>query len=156
MPITMNTYPLLVCITLQHGQLQITNKIRGTMSCDEVYEELVSAHDKFNRRVETFNMLKDSSLVFNEFLTILLEGSAEYDEIANRLAIAHRRILRIYNIDVLDWLKDYTHQKTIIDARIGRKDTEHLLFHGCTPSAADSIIQHRFDHKLIGQHGKIV
>ncbi|CAF1531624.1 unnamed protein product, partial [Adineta steineri] len=153
MSIATDTYPLLLCIMLQHGQLQITNKIRGTMSCDEVYEELVSAHDKFNRRVETFNILEDSSLVSNEFLTILLKSSAEYVEIANKLAISHRRILRVYNIDVLDWLKDYTHQKTIIDARIGHEQTELLLFHGCTPSAADSIIQHRFDHELIGLHG---
>ncbi|CAF4224454.1 unnamed protein product [Adineta steineri] len=84
---------------------------------------------------------------------MLLEGSAEYDEIANRLAIAYRRILRIYNIVVPDWSIDYAYQKTIIDARIGHKQTEHLLFHGCTPSAADSIIQHRFDHELIGLHG---
>ncbi|CAF1267593.1 unnamed protein product [Adineta steineri] len=153
MRVAVDSYPLLLCITLQHGQLQIISKIRGTMSCNEVYQELLCAHDKFDRRIETFNMSKDSSLVFNEFLTILLEDSIEYDEIANKLAIAHRPILRIYNIDVPHWLKDYKQQKKIIDARIGHEQTEHLLFHGCTPSAADSIIQHRFDHELIGLHG---
>ncbi|CAF1265609.1 unnamed protein product [Adineta steineri] len=153
MRVAVDSYPLLLCIMLQHGQLQITNKIRGTMSCDEVYEELLRAHDKFNRRIETFNILEDSSLLCKDFLAMLLEGSAEYDEIANRLAIAHRPILRIYNIDVPHWLKDYKQQKKIIDARIGHEQTEHLLFHGCTPSAADSIIQHRFDHELIGLHG---
>ncbi|CAF1231532.1 unnamed protein product [Adineta steineri] len=153
MRVAVDSYPLLLCITLQHGQLQIISKIRGTMSCNEVYQELLNAHDKFNRRIETFNMPEDSSLVFNEFLTILLEDSAEYDEIANKLAIAHRPILCIYNIDVPHWLKDYKQQKKIIDARIGHEQTEHLLFHGCTPSAADSIIQHRFDHELIGLHG---
>ncbi|CAF1301149.1 unnamed protein product [Adineta steineri] len=137
MRVAVDSYPLLLCITLQHGQLQIIGKISGTMSCNEVYQKLLSAHDKFDRRIETFNMSKDSSLVFNDFLTILLEDSIEYDEIANKLAIAHRRILRIYNIDVPDWSIDYTHQKAIIDARI----------------AADNIIQHGFDHDLIGQHG---
>ncbi|CAF4089806.1 unnamed protein product [Adineta steineri] len=153
MPISINTYPLLVCIMFQNGQLQIISKIRGTMSCDEVYQELLSAHDQFDRRIETFNMSKDSPLLCKEFLTILLEGSIEYDEIANKLAVVHRRILRIYNIDVPHWSIDYTHQKAIIDARIGHKQTEHLLFHGCTPSAAASIIQYRFDHELIGLHG---
>ncbi|CAF4236822.1 unnamed protein product, partial [Adineta steineri] len=151
--IATDTYPLLLCIMLQHGQLQIISKIYGQMSREEVYLELLSVHDKFNRRIETFNMLEDSSFSCKEFLTILLEGSAEYVEIVNKLAIVHKPILCIYIIDVPHRLKDYTYQKKIVDARIGHKQTELLLFHGCTPSAADSIIQHRFDHELIGQHG---
>ncbi|CAF1265555.1 unnamed protein product [Adineta steineri] len=151
--IAADTYPLLLCIMLQHGQLQIISKIYGQMSREEVYLELLRAHDKFDRRTQTFNILEDSSLLCKDFLAILLEDSAEYVETVNKLAILHRPILRIYIINVPHWVKNYTYQKKIIDARIGHRDTERLLFHGCTPSAAASIIQHRFDHELIGLHG---
>jgi hypothetical protein len=158
-----DAYPLLVCLSVHQGQIDIVSVIQGTMSRTEAMAELVDSRKKFERRAELpHSKPVHKNLVSNQnhstltqLLKPLTEHSSDIDKIRKDFDKCYMQIVRIDHVENATWLPPYLEQKKIINTRLGQNQNEYLLFHGCSRSAAEEIIQHGFDPKLIGMHGRI-
>lgn len=154
-------YPLLVCLSVHQGQIDVLSVINGTMTRDETHADLLESRKKFDHRTELpHSKSSNKSLIFDENQSIpryVLKPCTEYSptiqKITKDFEKYHMHIVRIDQVENDTWFKEYINQKQIIDAQLGRDKTEQLLFHGCSRSAAENIIQYGFDQKLIGMHG---
>ena len=157
-----DAYPLLVCLSIHQGQIDIVSVIEGSMSKAETIAQLVDSRKKFVRRNELPHSKAVHGIILSDknqsAATYLFKSSVErpptMDEITRKFNNSSMKIVRIDQIENNAWLSEYLKQKTIIDTRLGHDQNERLLFHGCSRSAAKEIIQNGFDHKLIGMHGK--
>jgi hypothetical protein len=158
-----DAYPLLVCLSVHQDQIDVVSVIQGTMSNAETLACLLEAHKKFDRRTEllhskTLHRNLPSNRNQSTLATVLkslTEHSPTIQRITKQFENSFMQIVGIDQVENATWLTQYLEQKKIIDARLGHDQTEQLLFHGCSRSAAEEIIQHGFDHKLIGMHGII-
>jgi hypothetical protein len=158
-----DAYPLLVCLSVHQDQIDVVSIIQGTMSEAETITKLISSRKKFDRRAELSHskvvhknlVSNQNDLIPTQLLEPLTQHSSAIDKIKKDFKKYHMQIIRIDHVKNAIWLPQYLEQKKIIDTRLGHNKNEHLLFHGCSRSAAEEIIQHGFDPKLIGMHGKI-
>jgi hypothetical protein len=160
---SVDRYPLLVCLSIHEGQIDIVSIIQGNMTLDETLADLLTSCEKFNHRAELpYSKRLPPILVSNEhqFIpTSVLKPLNEYSPTLQRLISDFNdysmNIIRIDEVENATWRLQYLKQKETIDARLGHNQTDQLLFHGCPRSAAEGVIDHGFDHKLIGKHGKL-
>jgi hypothetical protein len=89
-------------------------------------------------------------------LTSLAEHTPTIERITEDFENSYMQIVRIEQVENPTKLIQYLEQKKIIDDRLGHDQSERFLFHGCSRSAAEGIVQYGFDDKLIGTHGNIV
>ncbi|CAF0866700.1 unnamed protein product [Rotaria sordida] len=156
-----DAYPLLVCLSIHQNQIDIVSTIKGTMSSEETFVNLVETRKKFDRRAELpHSNICRTNIISNEnqsMLANVLKPHTKYSPITERITRDFKnsfmQIIRIDQVENETWLKEYLEQKKLIDVRLGHDNSEQYLFHGCSRSAAENIIQHGFDHKLIGMHG---
>ncbi|CAF0859878.1 unnamed protein product [Rotaria sordida] len=156
-----DAYPLLVCLSIHQNQIDIVSTIKGTMSSEETFVNLVETRKKFDRRAELpHSNICRTNIISNKnqsMPTNVLKSHTKYSPITERIARDFKnsfmQIIRIDQVENEKWLKEYLEQKKLIDVRLGHDNSEQYLFHGCSRSAAENIIQHGFDHKLIGMHG---
>ncbi len=157
-----DAYPLLVCLSVHQGQIDIVSVIQGTMSRTEAMAELVDSRKKFERRAELpHSKPVHKNLVSNQnhstltqLLKPLTEHSSDIDKITEDFKNWYMQIVRIDSVEHATWLPPYLEKKKIIDTRSDQNQNEYLLFHGCSRSSAEKIIEHGFDHSLIGRHGR--
>jgi hypothetical protein len=158
-----DAYPLLVCLSVHQGQIDVVSVIQSSMSYTETLAQLLESRKKFDRRTELpHSKPVHTNLVSNEnqstlahVLKPLTEHSSAIKRITKEFENSYMQIIRIDQVENTTWLPQYLEQKKIIDTRLGSTHNEKYLFHGCPRSAAEQIIQHGFDHKLIGMHGNI-
>jgi hypothetical protein len=158
-----DAYPLLVCLSVHQGQIDVVSVIQGTMSNAETLAQLLESRKKFNRRTELLHSKPaHTNLVSNEnqstlehVLKPLIERSLTIESITKEFENSYKKIVRIEQVENATWLPKYLEQKKIMDTQPGHDQNEKFLFHGCPRSAAEQIIQYGFDHKLIGMHGNI-
>ncbi|CAF3351406.1 unnamed protein product [Rotaria sp. Silwood1] len=156
-----DAYPLLVCLSVHQGQIDVVSVIQGTMSNEETYAVLLETRKKFDHRAElSHSKICHTHIISNENQSMpagVLKLNTEYSSIIERITRefenSFMQIIRIDKVENATWLVQYLEQKKLIDARLGHDQSEQYLFHGCSCSAAEKIIQHGFDHKLIGMHG---
>jgi len=159
----MDAYPLLVCLSVHQNQIDVVSVIQGTMSNAETLAQLLESRKKFDRRTEFLHSkLVNTNLVSNEnrstlehILKPLIKRSPTIESITKEFENSYKQIVRIEQVENATWHPQYLEQKKIIAAGLEHDQNEQLLFHGCSRSAAEQIIQHGFDHKLIGMHGNI-
>ncbi|CAF2798443.1 unnamed protein product [Rotaria sp. Silwood2] len=163
--LSINSYPLLVCLSFNQGQINVDTIIDGTVSDSEAFSQLLEICEKMNSQLEFPDTtgLPTSAVSIENWsmpasnLTHVSEQSEEFQRVARDFRIGEvgsSTIIRIDRIENLTWLVQYFNEKKIIDDRLGRTDTELLLFHGCPYLAAEQILQQGFDHRLIGKNGK--
>jgi hypothetical protein len=158
-----DAYPLLVCLSVHQDQIDVVSIVQGTMSNVETLAQLVESHKKFDRRTELphsklvhiNHVLDENQTILSNVLKPLTERSSIIERITEHFEKSYMQIVRIDQVENARWLSNYLGQKKIINTRLGHDQNEQLLFHGCLRSAAEQIIQHGFDHKLIGMHGNI-
>ena len=159
-----DSYPLLVCLSVHQGQIDIISVIKGTMTRDETLVELSESRKKFHRRTELpHSKMSPANLVSNKNASIptsVLTSPPERTPIIQRITEdfekSYMEIVRIEQVENAIKLTQYLEQKKIIDDRLGHNESEQFLFHGCSRSAAEGIVQYGFDDKLIGMHGNVV
>lgn len=160
---SVDAYPLLVCLSVHQGQIDVVSVIQGSMSTAETRAQIIESRNKFNRRTELPHSKSVSKeLVSNEnqstlthLLKPLVECSSIIETITKDFKESSMKIIRIDQVENATWLPKYLKQKEIIDARINHNQNEQFLYHGCSRPAAEQIIQRGFDHRLIGKHGNI-
>jgi hypothetical protein len=160
---SIDAYPLLVCLSVHQGQIDVVSIIEGTMSRTETIAQLLESRKKFDRRTELLHskpastniVLNENQFILADVLKPLLKRSPTITKITKDFEKSYMQIVRIDQVENGTWLSHYLEQKKMIDTRLDHDQNEQFLFHGCSRSAAENIVQRGFDHKLIGMHGKI-
>ncbi len=161
---SIDVYPLLICLTFNQNQIKVESIIRGAMSNSEVLALLIQTRDAFNAQIQLldttdFNLKNISTedwFIPASTLTEVEKESDEFRKVVTYFDNDASSIVRIDRIENLTWSMHYFNQKEMIDSRLGYNDTEKILFHGCSYSAAEQILQKGFDHQYIGENGKKV
>ena len=156
---TTDSYPLLICLTLRYGQITVESVIRGSDSPDQALHSLIGACEAFDARVESLPassiaMLEPNWDMWPSMLRTVPEGTSEFRDVVQDFSWNPSSIVRIERIENPEWFLAYFNQKCMVDARLGRTDTEQLLFHGCSHADAQGILREGFDHRRIGTHGE--
>ena len=85
------------------------------------------------------------------------KDTAEYQiivtEFNKTMSSKYRRINRIERIENERWHKQYLVHRDDFQKRL-QMNTEKFLYHGCSDSAADSIITEYFNRSFAGKNGK--
>ncbi|CAF2878944.1 unnamed protein product [Rotaria sp. Silwood2] len=161
----LDAYPLLVCLSVHQSQIDVVSVIQGTMSSEETYTNLLETRKKFDRRAELLHSkICHKSIISNEnnqlMRTVILKPHTEYSSTVEKMIRdfqnSSMQIVRIEKVEHASWSIQYFEQKKlmkIINVQSDHNESEKYLFHGCSRSTAEKIIQHGFDHKLIGMHG---
>lgn len=157
-----DTYPLLVCLIFDRGQIKVESIVEGLMSESEAFALLIQARDAFCGRFELpdttgLNLRAISTENWSipaSTLTQVAKPSDEFSRVAEDFDGGAASIVRIDRIENTTWLLQYLNQKNTVDARMGHDNSEKLLFHGCPFAAAEQILQQGFDHDRIGKNGK--
>ena len=147
-------YPLLIGLKLYRGQIQMPRFMGGGHLPNEVLNNLIDIRNSFDGRPDSppASSLPDRTLSSSTLKTVPRDSS-EFQEVARDFENAGSSIICLERIEDAERLAAYTDQKSIVDVRLGRTDTDRLVFHGCPYAAAEEIIRTGFDHGRIGTHG---
>jgi hypothetical protein len=156
---SIDTYPTLICLTYENGQVKITNIIQGYVSCDLTLDLLKVARDRFDCRIETPHSANPLwQPVTNEVwsmspsvLKSIERTSEEFERIASQFVGQTEHIIQIDKIDNSSWLSQYFHQKKAISNHRMDNLIEQILIFPCSQLSAEYILRNGFnnDHKGI-------
>jgi hypothetical protein len=152
-------YPLLIVLTLYRGQIQVPRFMSGGYLPNEVLNSLIDIRNSFDGRADSpptsaaSLAVQPDRTISSSTLKRVPRDSSEFQEVTRDLENAGLSIICLERIEDAERLSTYTDQKGIIDARLGRSDTDRLVFHGCPYEAAEEIIRTGFDHGRIGTNG---
>ena len=155
-----DVYPLLIGLTLHHGQIKVARFIGGGHLPSDALNSLIDTCDAFAARAESHDLglaaiLEPNWEISPSTFSTASPGTSEFREVAQHFRHLRVSIIRIQRIHNFQWFSAYTQQKRIVDARLGHSSSDQLLFHGCPYAAAEEILRVGFDHGRIGTIGAL-
>jgi hypothetical protein len=155
---SIDTYPTLICLTYENGQVKITNIIQGYVSCDLTLNLLKVARDQFDCRIESPYLANTLwQPVTNEVwsmspsvLKSIERTSAEFERIASQFVGQTEQVIQIDKIENSSWLSRYLSQKTAIRNHCLNNQFEQILVFPCSQLSAQHVLQYGFNNDLKG------